>query len=423
LFIVGGTTIPTSCADTCDQTNVYTYFQPVYTSLDEIRKGISQTEPHTIKQVGKIYYKDGFLFVNQPGEGIHIINNLNPASPEIKSFVKIPGNYELAIKGNTLYADSYIDLVALDIENLESVKEVGRINGLFSGYNSLGFYVDPLLGVVTDWSEQKEVTVSESDCDQIVQQWGGVYYERGVAFEDASAFNVEASVTPGNGSSGVGGSMARFTIANDYLYALDEGNVCPIDISDVTNPLSKSKLFIGWDIETIFPSQQNLFIGSSSGMHIMDISNPSSPSIISTYQHITSCDPVVVSGNFAYVTLRSGTECQGFTNQLEVIDIQNLSTPNLLATHEMQNPHGLGIDNTTLFICDGSAGLKVFDASNPSTISSNLLAHYNSINAYDVIPFGNTLMMIGEDGIFQYDYSNPKEIKLLSSLLIDHHVE
>ena len=45
-----------------------------------------------------------------------------------------------------------------------------------------------------------------------------------------------------------------------------------------------------------------------------------------------------------------------------------------------------------------------------------MVAHYKDINATDVIPFNNLLMMIGEDGIFQYDYSDPKNIKLLSQI-------
>jgi hypothetical protein len=155
-------------------------------------------------------------------------------------------------------------------------------------------------------------------------------------------------------------------------------------------------------------------------MHIMDITSPEAPVKLSTYQHVRSCDPVVVDGDYAYVTLRSGTACQGFTNQLEVLNVKNLASPQLLKTYPMTNPHGLGIDNSTLFICDGDDGLKAFDASDINTIDKNLLAHYKDINAYDVIPFNNTLIMIGADGIFQYDYTNPKDIKLLSTIAVLH---
>ena len=86
----------------------------------------------------------------------------------------------------------------------------------------------------------------------------------------------------------------------------------------------------------------------------------------------------------------------------------------------MTNPHGLGIDEKTLFICDGDAGLKAYDASDVNAIDRNQLAHYEDINAVDVIPFNDVLMMIGADGIFQYDYSDPRNIKLLSKIAITH---
>ncbi len=86
----------------------------------------------------------------------------------------------------------------------------------------------------------------------------------------------------------------------------------------------------------------------------------------------------------------------------------------------MTNPHGLGIDNTTLFICDGNDGLKAFNAADINTIDKNLLAHYKDINARDVIPYNDILIMIGEDGLFQYDYSDPNNMKLLSTIAIEN---
>ena len=78
-------------------------------------------EPQPINSVGKIYYKDGFMYVNEPGEGIHIIDNHNPSQPMPIKFLKIPGNFDLAIKGNTFYADSFVDLVALDISDVNQL--------------------------------------------------------------------------------------------------------------------------------------------------------------------------------------------------------------------------------------------------------------------------------------------------------------
>ena len=50
----------------------------------------------------------------------------------------------------------------------------------------------------------------------------------------------------------------------------------------------------------------------------------------------------------------------------------------------MQNPHGLGIDESLLFICEGEFGLKTFDAKDPLEIDQNLLAFFEERHAYDV---------------------------------------
>ncbi|HEX6227606.1 MAG TPA: hypothetical protein VFZ52_24480 [Chryseolinea sp.] len=408
-----------SCTDQCDIKSEYVYLEPVYTTVEELRASIEVTDPDTINNVGQIYLKDNILFVNDPGKGIHIIDNHNPAHPTPKKFLKVPGNFDMAIKGNTLYADSYVDLIAFDISNINSIKEAGRLEGIFKNYKSFGIATDVNCCVITDWKEKRTVYLSESDCDVNMQPWGGVYYEGGIAFNLAADASSKAAVNPGSGSGpGVGGSLARFTINGDHLYMLDGGDLQVADISAENTPVAKNRSYISWDIETIFPYKKNLFIGSSSGMHILDVSTPETPVKLSTYEHVRSCDPVVVDDKYAYVTLRSGTTCQGFTNQLEIIDVENLRSPKLLKTYPMTNPHGLGIDNTTLFICDGNDGLKAFNAADINTIDKNLLAHYKEINARDVIPFNNTLIMVGEDGLFQYDYTNPKDIRLLSTIAI-----
>ena len=103
---------------------------------------------------------------------------------------------------------------------------------------------------------------------------------------------------------------------------------------------------------------------------------------------------------------------------LDVVDVSELSNPRQLKSYTMFNPHGLGIDNSTLFICDGEEGLKVYDASNPLMIKNNMIARFPEINAWDVIPVNNLLIMIGVEGIYQYDYSDLNNIELLSTLPI-----
>jgi hypothetical protein len=71
-----------------------------------------------------------------------------------------------------------------------------------------------------------------------------------------------------------------------------------------------------------------------------------------------------------------------------------------------------------LFVCDGSAGLKIYIAADPLAIDDHKIAQYKDIQAFDVIPLGEVLIMIGTDGLYQYDYSDPRNIRELSVIPI-----
>lgn len=216
---------------------------------------------------------------------------------------------------------------------------------------------------------------------------------------------------------GKGGSMARFTFLKGYLYIVDESTLKTFDISNPENPEILGTENVGAGVETIFPYENYLFLGTQWGMKIYSVEDGPVPNYMSDFEHSFSCDPVVVSNSIAYVTLRSGTTCETGEDRMEVLDVSDLRNPELLTTIDMENPHGLSVSDTVLFVCEGDFGFKVFnikDRANPELIS-----HYDSIPSYDVITnYGRKeLIITGKKGIFQYDYSNPHELKELSQIL------
>ncbi|MFT2010435.1 LVIVD repeat-containing protein [Pontibacter sp. 13R65] len=397
----------TSCTDEVETTITYTVQEPVLMLRADLKQAVKVSTPRGLQTPGKIYVKGNYLFINEVDKGIHIINNANPASPQFVSFVEIPGSVDMAVKGNILYADSYIDLVALDISNPLDVKLVKRVENIFPSYGQL---VHDTAKIFVARYEEKTITESVENYNTRIQRNPWMFSQ----LDGSNQFR-EFSSAVGSGA-GKGGSMARFTIAGNHLYTVSLTDMQVFDISNAAEPQAGNKINLGWGIETIFPYNDKLFIGSTTGMHIYDNSNPTSPQHLSTYAHVNSCDPVVVEGNLAWVTLRSGTSCAGFTNQLDVIDVSNARSPKLIKTYPMQNPHGLGIDQSTLFLCEGQFGLKVFDIKNHLKVNESLLAHFKEHDAYDVIPLGTSLLMIGKDGLYQYDYSNVSQIKLLSKI-------
>ncbi|MHC2993784.1 hypothetical protein OB13_20165 [Pontibacter sp. HJ8] len=398
-----------SCTDDCETTVSYIMYEPVYMQRAELSQSIKVTAPQALKAPGKIYVKGSYLFINEVDQGIHILDNSNPSAPRTISFIQIPGNRDLAVKGNILYADNYIDLVALDISDPQDVRLINRVENIFPNhYGMLTNEADKTF--VATFEEKRVAQPVTSDCS------GGpspVFWRSSDGSTFAASPN-QAAIP--SGATGKGGSMARFTISGNHLYTVGQSNLQVLDISITTSPQKGNTIHLGWGIETIFPYKNMLFIGSTTGMHIYDNSNPENPVRLSTYAHVNSCDPVVVDGDLAWVTMRSGNTCARGVNQLDVLNISDPRNPRLLKSYPMQNPHGLGIDRSTLFLCEGQYGLKIFDVTDHLKVSENLTAHFKDQDAFDVIPLGNNLMLIGQDGLYQYDYSDLKKIRLLSKI-------
>src|ERR1043165_3660795 len=403
--------------DKCEQTVTYKTYVPVYMSLDELRSAVKSEPAQALKKPGKIYMKDNYIFVNEVDKGIHVIDNSNPSSPQNIAFINIPGNLDIAVIGSTLYADSYVDLLALDISNPASVTVLNRVeNAIPQRYYSYGYNYDANKGVVKEWKEEMVTEKLGSDCNTGQIYWGGrgPWMEGDVFTANSTTGGMAPTTSFAKSSPGIGGSSARFTISNNTLYIVDESKLNVYDISTPSNPFKVTDKNLGWSIQTIFPYKDHLFIGSNSGVYIYNNANPLNPVYVSTYDHITACDPVVADDDYAYFTLSNDEPCHMGVNQLEVVDIADLAHPTLKVTVPMTNPHGIGIDNKKLFICDKQDGLKVYNASDVMNIGSNQLAHFSNINSLDVIPFNNRLLMIGDDGLYQYDYSNVENISLLS---------
>lgn len=399
-------------------TEQYLSLEPVYLTYQEFRASVKVVNQQDLVKPGKIYTIGNYIFINEIMKGVHVYNNINPASPQYVGFINIPGNVDLAVKNNIMYADSYIDLVAIDITDPGKATEVGRIQSVFPysvpAYSQTGYrigQVDNTKGVVVNW----ELKTIRKEIETISYPIYPIYYG---AKYDAISASPSTGSNATSSSAGIGGSMARFGLTGNALVAVDNYMYYNIDLSDAKNPKLASKSQINWGIETMFLSGKYMFLGTTNGMLIYDLSDINKPVYLSTFWHATGCDPVVVNKNKAYVTIRGGNPCGSNINRLDVLDVTNVLKPILLRSYSMDEPYGLGISDDILFVCDGKSGLKVYNAADPMLITENQLAKFPGIQAYDVIPLGKSLLMIGSDGFYQYDYADVKNIKQISSILV-----
>jgi hypothetical protein len=382
---------------------------PVTMTLSELRNSVKILPPQKINKSGKIYVYEEFVFINDMEKGIHIIDNTIPTAPKKISFLKILGNTDIAVKDEMLFADSYTDLVVFDISNIRKIVEKNRLIDVFPYY-----YVYPM--IENDLPVQYNYQNITSD--KIIVDWNIKQEKRKIQNNDIwpkdGAFL--SNSTSSEGAVGKGGSLARFMIVEDYLYAVDNQKINIFNIQNLSVPTKIKEQNVGWGIETIFNRDEYLYLGSTNGMYIYDIKSLGNPVFVSRIAHVMACDPVVVDEKYAYVTLRSGNLCGETDSVLEIIDIVNKAKPVKIKSYIMDNPYGLGIKDNMLFICDGTAGLKVFNKTD--VLNLVLTNQFKNINTFDVIPLDDKLLLVGQNTLFQYKYVQ-NNIELISTFLLE----
>lgn len=402
-----------SCSKDLTQIEVtYTKATAMYGNLDEIRATPLVGEVQTVVNPGKIFTSEDVLLIGEEGKGIHVIDNRNPENPVPTAFINVPGNREYFVKNNTIYAESYYDMVKIDISNLQQPRLVNRVENAFSadlidneGRTLIGF--------------DFEVVTEEIDADDNVYN-SVINGNHDVIYYDFNRKLIPESAVPssfaGSSSNSIG-SVNRIAHYNDHVYVVSRSELSVFTDAGDFELISNNQT--GWEMETVFPHQDRLFVGTRQSVDIYDISNPANPQQAGTFWHATSCDPVYPQNEVAYVTLRTGdiSNCPGDENALVVLDINNIQTPQSIQEITMESPYGMTLIGNQLFVGEGENGLKIFDATDRRALS--LIKHDEAIAAYDVIahPTRSDMVLIaGPNGLGQYVVEGGTDLGLVSQI-------
>src|SRR5690606_15073202 len=233
-----------SCTDddSSDKYADYLVARPLVMSKAELVASVDIIAPRPIDESGKIYtYKD-YIFINDKYEGIHIIDNRNPQQPVKIGFIKIPGNVDISVKDDYLFADSLADLVVIDISNIENIRLVSRLENVLQSNIFFPFEADIVEGTTYDYETEVivgwETTTERRLISEVENRGDGGIFLNDMAVAEST-----------NGGTGQGGSLARFKIVEDYLYAVDSHNINVFNISDLDNPQALEDVYAGFDIE------------------------------------------------------------------------------------------------------------------------------------------------------------------------------
>ncbi|MCH1418307.1 MAG: hypothetical protein L7U68_07145 [Flavobacteriaceae bacterium] len=398
------------------------YFVPQYETTAQLAAKVIVESPKDYAEAGKIVTYQNYIFINKPNEGVHVVDNSNPAAPVNLHFINIPGSLDLTIIDDHLYSDMFSALVVFDISDVTqpdliedfTVEEVFYYNPYrtldtairlgesfaYTQYES----IDDSRGIVTGW----EVVIRQEPLEEQISY---------LRLEDATIAETASSDQANEFNEvSTAGSMTRFLPIGRYLYTINFNELVLFSIGDNYQPTRFARLDTGTQAETLFQLNDLLFVGSTTGMLMYDVTSPSNPNYLNSIEHFRSCDPVVADENYAYVTLRGGTNCFTETNELQIIDIRTPEELSVVARQVMFNPHGLAIHEDYLLVCDGTAGLKVVDVTNRN--EPEILSTDNIPFAYDIIVDFPSAIVVGEGVLYQYDLSNLPEIVKTNELVL-----
>jgi hypothetical protein len=142
---------------------------------------------------------------------------------------------------------------------------------------------------------------------------------------------------------------------------------------------------------------------------VIDISDPTNPTLLGTYDTPGNAMGVMVSGDYAFVA--------DFITGLQVIDISDPTNPTLLGTYNTPDyAKRVTVSGDYAFVADGESGLQVIDISDPT--SPTLLGNYDTPdNAMDVTVSGDYAFVADSytGGLLAIDISDPANPTLLGA--------
>lgn len=396
----------TACNDEEGNNETAKFAVPIVKTLSEIRNSISIESAQPTQSDGKIYVTQSLLFYVAQESGIHVFDNSNPQNPQNMIFINLEGVHDIAIKGNYLYADNFVDLVVFDISDLNNITLVRTVENVLEFYPA--YPEEAEYYAYEDYPGVNEIMVGFR-----IEVRQKPNHDEMILANDAFS-GLESS---SGGAIGTGGSFAKFQINNNALYTVENFELNVFNISNPTQTFFDKSIYMtewmgGGVFETLFKQKEFLFIGSTNGMYIVNAFDEFNPFFVSGFSHATACDPVVVHANTAYITVRGGSTCGAIEDQINVIDITNIENPTLISTYLLSQPYGLGIRNNVLYVCaDGN--LNVFDATNSAEL---VLQNTYNDQVKDVIALNTHLIAVGTNKIVQYSYGANHTLEVISTV-------
>ena len=248
------------------------YYVPTYETTSQLSARVSVTPAKDYSVAGKIITYQNYIFFNRPNEGIHVVDNRDPANPINLHFITIPGSLDMAIIDNHLYTDMYSELVVFDISDVTQPRLIEEFTASDVFYYNPYTFIDEAVttqsydfvqyetidasrGIVTGW----EIDIRREPSEEWMRNYATLEMavDTPTAASDASAEGMQTSTA---------GSMTRFLPVDRYLYTINFNELVLFSIGENYAPNRFARLDTGTQAETLFQLNDLLFVGSTTGM-------------------------------------------------------------------------------------------------------------------------------------------------------------
>ncbi len=362
---------------------------PHYLEIVDISDPANPTELgniaiNTATIIKDIVVKEGFAYLAVDSAGLRIINVADPKNPYEIGFFDTDGSASgVAVSGDYAYvADGSAGLRIINISDPSNPIETA----IFA----------------TDVSA-RGVDISDNHVFVVLKS--------GMIVLNVSDPNNPKEI----GSSNRSGYMIQ--IKGNYAYMPAGAGMYILDITNPANPkeIAYYRTYDYGNVKNVSVSGNYAYLAHDySGLYIVDISNPTKPKEISSYDRSSSYyNDVAVIGGYAYVAL-SDIGLSGNTRfgGLKIVDISDPSNPTIFGLF----PTSVNFDNVAIngdyaYIADGY-GLRIFNFTNPAKVIQT--GFYNMRGADKVVVAGNFAYVLAYN-FYIFDISDPSKPTLVSS--------
>jgi hypothetical protein len=382
--------------------------------------------------VNGLFVSGRYAYLATLSAGLNVVDVSNPAVPVSVGTFNTPGSaFDVRVAGRYAYvADSGGGVNIIDISNPRSPTSTA-VNTTYTDINSLEV-VGKYAYVVSEAGGLKILDIQGADI--ATANIGSLRADTLWVTDNMDVANsayIRNSLNVGNGGIMSDGLISgESLVVNSFENVTTTGAAPLTGVSDVTKPIfvSGNYAYVNdtedgalriYDISSASPTQvgsagaglgrhvvagKYLYMPSTSGLRILDVSNPSSPLAIGSQAQLSAIQGVYVAGQYAYVADSAAG--------LGIIDISDPRAPSSVGyANTPGDADRVYVQGKYAYVDDGAGGLQIIDvttSTHPTTVGAVPATTLGTSEVTDVVVSGRYAYVAAyRAGLKIVDVSNP----------------